>query len=136
MGLQPAKLDEYTEMLGRNLKWREVPVTQSAIEAEGEESGVYLFVASVRVYGRRVDSVLYVGQTRSLKERLRHYVRTKKGYDVTRPVISRMFEKYGRYLKLIFAGEEPKELDKTERSLFEVLRPEFNQISPPEPKEE
>ena len=136
LGLQPTKFREHAETLGKKLRWREVPVTQSAIETQGEESGVYLFIASVKVYGRRLDSVLYVGQTRSLKERLRHYVRTKKGYDVTRQEISRMFDKYGPHLKFIFAGTELKELDKTERSLFEVLRPEFNQKSPPDPKEE
>jgi excinuclease UvrABC nuclease subunit len=101
------------------------------MEAQGEESGVYLFIASAKVYGSQVDSVVYVGQTCSLKERLRHYVRTKKGYDVTRIEISRMFDKYGHHLKFSFAGAEPKKLDEIERTIYEVLRPEFNQKSPP-----
>ncbi len=136
LGLQPAKLLEHQEGLKRNLKWREVPITQSAIESQSEEAGVYLFTACARIYGRAVDTVLYVGQTRSMKERLRHYVRTKKGYDLTRPEIARMFGEFGSHLRLYFASVKPSELDVVEKSIYEVLRPRFNQKSPPNSTEE
>lgn len=136
LGLQPAKLLEHEGVLERILKWREVPIAQATIETQSEESGIYLFTATAKICGKPVDSVLYLGQTRSLKERLRHYVRTKKGYDVKRPEIARMFGEYGRHLRFYFARVEPADLDAVEKSIYEVLRPEFNKKSPPNPTEE
>ena len=136
LGLQPAKLSQYQEMLGRNLTWREIPVTQAAIETQTQESGVYLFSVSPMVYGRQVDTILYVGQTCSLKERLRHYVRTRKGYDVERPEISRMFKEYGSQVRFYFAHVEAAALDTIENAIYQVLRPKFNLISPPKGREE
>lgn len=135
-GLQIEKYSEHAETLKRILRWREVPVTHSTIETQIDESGVYMFISSTQLFGAQVDSVLYVGKTCSIKNRLRDYIQIKKGHDTTRNEISKMFERYASSLKLVFASVEIQELYEVERCIYEVLRPEFNIISPPEPKEE
>ena len=133
LGLQPDPYKEFVPYLQKQLQWREIPLTKLSADAQSEEFGVYLFITSVKVYGRQINTVHYVGKG-CLKERLESYIRIKKGYDDKRPEISRMFEKFDQNLKFVFTGTDPKAMKQMEWIVYQVLRPEFNLISPPKPE--
>ena len=129
---RPIDIAEHTQVLNRgDLSWREIQLTTAAIEASADESGIYVFVTECVVLDRKIEVVLYVGKTESLRNRLRSYLRVKKGYDDSRPEISRMFDVYGETAKMMFAGASVDEIAGLERAVYEVTMPEFNLIAPP-----
>ena len=92
---------------------------------------MYIFAAEVGLLGRPTEVILYVGKTTSLRERLRSYVRIKKGYDSSRPEITRMFETYGEAAKMHFSASSVDQIARLERAIYETTMPEFNLMAPP-----
>ena len=113
------------------LAWREIPLTRATVDASTNESGIYVFTATVDLGGRSTEVLLYVGKTINLRDRLAAYLRIQKGYDDTRPAIADMFSTFQDVLRLFFAPVDMAHLAAVERAVYETTIPAYNRIAPP-----
>ena len=128
--IRPRYYGRHINALSRDFNWRDIALTKASVEACSDDIGIYVFVARVSLGNLRVDVILYVGKTTNLKERLRSYVRIKRGYD-TRPGITHMFRVYGDEVKMLFSQLRREDLAAVENAIYETTMPEYNFTKPP-----
>lgn len=129
--LRPENYRQHIDVLSSDLTWREVPLTLSGADTATNETGIYMFTTRTSVGGRPIEVVLYVGKTTNLTDRLKSYIKIKKGYSDSRPAIAHMFETYNEGVKMFFAPVEESRIAHVERAIYETTMPEFNVIAPP-----
>lgn len=128
--IRPRHYDRHINALSRDFNWRDIALTKASVEACSDDIGIYVFVARVSLGNLRLDVILYVGKTINLKDRLRSYVRIKRGYD-TRPGITHMFRVYGDEIKMLFSQLRKEDLAAVENAIYETTMPEYNFTKPP-----
>ena len=129
--LRPRHLEFHSGVLEEiDLSWSTVSLSSTGVNDAGDVAGVYLFTTTVDIGDQEVDVILYVGKTKSLHDRIQHYLRLKRGYDTRRPEIAAMFRTYGNAIKMKFARLDMDDLSAVERAIFEMTMPEYNIIAP------
>lgn len=122
---------EYRKILSNEMfEWVEVPISESSLNVLSDQSAIYVFHIDLDILSDKMRHILYVGKTGDIRTRLRSYLRVQKGYDESRPAISRMFELYGDAVKFRYALTPKESLALIERAVYEAVRPEFNLIAP------
>lgn len=129
--IRPRDYATHLRVLDRQFDWKAIRLTTAVVDACPGDSGVYMFTTTVNLGTRTSDVVLYVGKTTNLRERMKSYLRIKKGYDDTRPELSHMFQVYGRAIALSFCPIPEPDIASVERALYETTMPEYNIKSPP-----
>lgn len=129
--IRPRDYATHLRILERQFDWKEIPLTTAVVDACSSDSGVYMFTTTVTLGDRTTEVILYVGKTTNLRERMKSYLRIKKGYDDTRPELSYMFQVYGRAIELSFCPIPATHIASVERAIYETTMPEYNIKSPP-----
>ena len=132
--LRPRSLAVHMDVLSRfKPEWKRILLTKDGVEAtSNSDVGVYIFTNNVALGSRSNDVVLYVGKTTDLKCRLEHYLRIQKGFDRSRPELTRMFAQYAQDIRIMFAPLPKSGIGLVERAVYETTMPEYNLRAPPE----
>lgn len=129
--VRPRNYKQHIDALSDNFTWREISLTLSGMNATANETGVYVFTTKINLGGRPIEVILYVGRTTNLTERVKSYIKIRKGYDDSRREIAYMFETYDKDVKMFFAPMPATRIASVERAIYETAMPEFNMIAPP-----
>ena len=133
--IRPRNYQQQVGVLSGEFAWREIPLTLSGVDVTPNDTGVYIFTTKISLGGRSLEVVLYVGKTTNLTERVKSYIKIRKGYD-SRREIAYMFETYKEDVKMFFAPVPATRIASVERAIYETTMPEFNMIAPPAANEE
>ena len=129
--IRPRDYANHIRVLDRQFDWKEIRLTSAVVDACPSDSAVYMFTTPVSLGDRNSDVILYIGKTTNLSERMKSYLRIKKGYDDTRPELSYMFHVYDQAIKLLFSPIPETHIASVERAIYETTMPEYNIKSPP-----
>ena len=129
--LRPRHFEFHSGVLARvDLHWSSVSLSSTGVSNASEVAGVYVFTASVDLGDHELEIILYVGKTKNLQDRIKHYLRVKRGYDTSRREIAAMFNTYGNSLLMKFSPLVVGDIDAVERAIYETTMPEYNLIAP------
>lgn len=107
--------------------WTTVEFAASRATAVPDTAGVYAFLVQPRIDARLDASYLfYVGESVSLKDRFRSYLREERGHEHARQQLYSLFRDFPGRVFFTFAAVSATKRKATEDALLEALTPPLN----------